>query len=103
MVAKVEGGIHPYDGVVVVPFPQMLKNFHLNQCLSMEPFLVSDDLDSNLTLGFVVCCANHLAKGSFPDHFKNFISVSYMISGNCKKIDTVFKIASRFLIDTSHE
>lgn len=85
MVAKIERGVHPYDSVIMVPFPQMLKNLHLNQRLSVEPLLISNDLDGNLTLSFVVCCPNHLAKGTFANDLENFIAVSYVISGNYKK------------------
>lgn len=63
----------------------MLKNLHLNQRLSVESLLISNDLDGNLTLSFVVCCPNHLAKGTFANDLENFIAVSYVISGNYKK------------------
>lgn len=44
----------------MVPFSQMLKDLHFNQCLSMEPLLIPNDLDGNLTLSFMVRCSNHL-------------------------------------------
>jgi len=84
MIAKVERRVHSNDSVIMVPLSQMLKDFDLNQRLSMEPLFVPNDLNGNLTLCFMVRGPNDLTKGSFANDFQDFIAVAYVISGNCK-------------------
>lgn len=51
----------------------------------MEALLVADDFDRNILIGFVVECANHLAKASLSNHLENLVTVTNVIVDNLQE------------------
>lgn len=66
-------------GVVLVLFPQVLKDPDLLLCLSVEPLLISHHFEGNMLVCFVIVHFQHLPEAAFAYHLEDLVAVGYVV------------------------
>lgn len=67
--------------VILVLLPEVFQNADLLLSLTVETFLVSNHLQGNMHVRFMVVGFHHLPKGTFSDHLQHFVPISYVVVG----------------------
>lgn len=72
-------------GLILILQPEMVQHPHFHQRLVMEPLLIPDDLDCDLSPCAMILSPDDLAEGSLANHFEDLISVGYVVVDLLKK------------------
>lgn len=81
MVAEIEVVEHVYHVVcsVHILLAQFIQYPDLDQGLMVEAFLVANDFDCHVLVGFVVQCPDHLSEAALADDLQDFVPVADVV------------------------
>lgn len=81
MIAEVEVVKHVYHIVcsIYILLAQFIQYPNLNQGLMMKAFLVANDFDCYMLVGFVVQSSDHLSEAALADYLQDFVPVAYVV------------------------
>lgn len=102
--AIVSDQLTPEYGIKAYPFAKLLQDVDLNQCLLMEPFLVTNDLDCNKSTGLVIYAAHNLSKTTLAEEIYNLVAIGQVVSKDYVVVTAIVIVSevSRGSIQVSH-